>query len=185
MSSARSDATVSRNRSEMTHAESSAADDLEAMAVARRQVCAAFVYLADWDRFDGFAAYDGFTRDWLSAARHALRDDGTLLVATGDKGRIMALDFEALMVNLSQAANTGLKELVAGALPVLLAAFCYPLGNQMVWEATNGNKKHASFNIIVERRHRYFINFPLLFKFYSDSEFRTKVKIYYSDTCKH
>ena len=46
-----------------------------------------------------------------------------------------------LMVNLSQAKATGLKDLIAGAVPVLIAAFCYPLGNQMVWEATNGNKK--------------------------------------------
>lgn len=46
-----------------------------------------------------------------------------------------------LMVNLSLAESTGLKELVAGAVPVLVAAFCYPLCNQMVWEATNGNKK--------------------------------------------
>jgi drug/metabolite transporter (DMT)-like permease len=46
-----------------------------------------------------------------------------------------------LMVNLSQVEHTGLKELVTGAVPVLVAAFCYPLGNQMVWEATHGNKK--------------------------------------------
>jgi drug/metabolite transporter (DMT)-like permease len=46
-----------------------------------------------------------------------------------------------LMVNLGQAGNTGLAELAAGAVPVLIAAFCYPLGNQMVWEATNGNKR--------------------------------------------
>ena len=46
-----------------------------------------------------------------------------------------------LVVNLNQVENPGLKELMAGAVPVLLAAFCYPLGNQMVWEATNGNKK--------------------------------------------
>lgn len=46
-----------------------------------------------------------------------------------------------LTVNLSMMAGVGLKELVAGAVPVLVAAFCYPLGNQMVWEATNGNKK--------------------------------------------
>ncbi len=26
-----------------------------------------------------------------------------------------------------------------GALPVLVAAFCYPIGNQLVWEAKNGN----------------------------------------------
>ena len=34
----------------------------------------------DWDRFDGFAAYDAFTRDWLGAARHVLKADGTLWV---------------------------------------------------------------------------------------------------------
>ncbi len=33
-----------------------------------------------WDRFDDFAAYDRFTRDWLAAAREALSDDGTLWV---------------------------------------------------------------------------------------------------------
>jgi len=46
-----------------------------------------------------------------------------------------------LMVNLGQAENTGVPELIAGAVPVLIAAFCYPLGNQMVWEATNGNRR--------------------------------------------
>jgi len=34
----------------------------------------------DWDQFDGFAAYDEFTRAWLAAARHALKPDGTLWV---------------------------------------------------------------------------------------------------------
>lgn len=33
-----------------------------------------------WDQFDDLAAYDAFTRDWLSAARHALKDDGSLWV---------------------------------------------------------------------------------------------------------
>lgn len=44
----------------------------------------------------------------------------------------------------------------------------------------DGNKKLASFNIIVEKRHRYFINFPLLFRFYSDEKFKTLVKVFYS-----
>ncbi len=35
---------------------------------------------ADWDRFDGFRAYDDFTRDWLAAARRVLKPDGTLWV---------------------------------------------------------------------------------------------------------
>lgn len=34
----------------------------------------------DWDRFEDFASYDRFTRDWLAAARHTLKDDGTLWV---------------------------------------------------------------------------------------------------------
>ncbi|PJF35368.1 MAG: DNA methyltransferase [Candidatus Thermofonsia Clade 1 bacterium] len=33
-----------------------------------------------WDRFDDFAAYDQFTREWLSAARRVLKDTGTLWV---------------------------------------------------------------------------------------------------------
>lgn len=34
----------------------------------------------DWDRFDGFQAYDRFTRAWLEAARRLLKPDGTLWV---------------------------------------------------------------------------------------------------------
>jgi modification methylase len=33
-----------------------------------------------WDKFDDFAAYDRFTREWLGAARHVLKPDGTLWV---------------------------------------------------------------------------------------------------------
>jgi len=33
-----------------------------------------------WDRFDGFGAYDDFTRRWLRAARRALADNGSLWV---------------------------------------------------------------------------------------------------------
>ncbi|MEM7525688.1 MAG: site-specific DNA-methyltransferase, partial [Pseudomonadota bacterium] len=34
----------------------------------------------DWDRFDSFAAYDAFTRQWLAAARRVLKPDGALWV---------------------------------------------------------------------------------------------------------
>ncbi|RKF21938.1 site-specific DNA-methyltransferase [Altericroceibacterium spongiae] len=34
----------------------------------------------DWDRFDSFAAYDRFTRDWLAEARRVLKPDGALWV---------------------------------------------------------------------------------------------------------
>ncbi len=34
----------------------------------------------DWDKFADFTTYDRFTRDWLSAARHALQPEGSLWV---------------------------------------------------------------------------------------------------------
>ena len=43
-----------------------------------------------------------------------------------------------------------------------------------------GSKKYASFSIIVEKKHRYFINVPFNFKFYSQGKFKTEVLISYS-----
>ena len=43
------------------------------------QSCVAGVVEA-WDKFADFAAYDRFTRDWLSAARRLLKPDGALWV---------------------------------------------------------------------------------------------------------
>ncbi len=34
----------------------------------------------DWDKFDSLKVYDDFTREWLSAARETLTDDGTIWV---------------------------------------------------------------------------------------------------------
>ncbi|HEU0221879.1 MAG TPA: site-specific DNA-methyltransferase [Paracoccaceae bacterium] len=34
----------------------------------------------EWDRFASFSAYDGFTRDWLAAARRLLKPDGAIWV---------------------------------------------------------------------------------------------------------
>jgi drug/metabolite transporter (DMT)-like permease len=42
-----------------------------------------------------------------------------------------------LLVNVSQAETTSLREVLMGGIPVLIAAFCYPLGNQLVWEVQN------------------------------------------------
>jgi drug/metabolite transporter (DMT)-like permease len=46
-----------------------------------------------------------------------------------------------LLINLSRAEVAALREIILGSLPVLLAAVCYPLGNQLVWEAeTRGSR---------------------------------------------
>jgi drug/metabolite transporter (DMT)-like permease len=46
-----------------------------------------------------------------------------------------------LLVNVEHAASTDLRTLALSALPVLIAAFAYPLGNQLVWEARLGENK--------------------------------------------
>jgi len=43
----------------------------------------------------------------------------------------------------------------------------------------DGNKRMAVIELLIEKKHRYFINFPMMFKFYSNSEFRTNVKVIY------
>lgn len=43
-----------------------------------------------------------------------------------------------VLVNAEHAGSAGMGDVWRGALPVVLAAFAYPLGNQMVWEARNG-----------------------------------------------
>jgi drug/metabolite transporter (DMT)-like permease len=43
-----------------------------------------------------------------------------------------------VLVNLSQISAADLRPALIGALAVLAAAFCYPLGNQLVWEAQHG-----------------------------------------------
>lgn len=54
------------------------------------------------------------------------------------------------ILNLSEVENFEWSVFLKGAMPVLLASFCYPFGNQLVWEAKHG--------------HRYFpkIDSPLL-----------------------
>lgn len=46
-----------------------------------------------------------------------------------------------LLVNISQMETTDFTRLLLGVVPVLGAAFCYPLGNQLVWEAQNGHHR--------------------------------------------
>lgn len=46
------------------------------------------------------------------------------------------------LINVSHTEETSLSALISGGLPVLIAAFCYPLGNQLVWEAKHGQHPH-------------------------------------------
>lgn len=44
------------------------------------------------------------------------------------------------LVNLGESQVHSIETLILGGLPVLGAAFCYPLGNQLVWEAKFGRQ---------------------------------------------
>jgi drug/metabolite transporter (DMT)-like permease len=44
-----------------------------------------------------------------------------------------------ILVNIEHAALTSLSQVLLSALPVLVAAFAYPIGNQLVWEAHTGS----------------------------------------------
>ncbi|HAS87707.1 MAG TPA: hypothetical protein DCS48_00115 [Desulfovibrio sp.] len=43
-----------------------------------------------------------------------------------------------LLVNLESMGESSLDTVLLGAIPVFVAAFAYPFGNQLVWEARNG-----------------------------------------------
>lgn len=44
-----------------------------------------------------------------------------------------------ILVNIEHAALTSVREVLFSALPVLVAAFAYPIGNQLVWESHMGH----------------------------------------------
>jgi drug/metabolite transporter (DMT)-like permease len=102
--------------------------------------------------FGAFYALICFSADhapgWIIAATWQLTIIASLIVLVGF-GRTfpkkvwlfsILIFIGVLIVNLSHAELASVKTLLLGGLPVLLAAFCYPIGNQLVWEAKNGNK---------------------------------------------
>ena len=87
-----------------------------------------------------------FAPGWVVATTWQLTIIATLIVLMCFGGRfakriwIYALIVFAgvALVNLSNLGTADLRPLFLGGLPVLVAAFCYPLGNQLVWEAQRG-----------------------------------------------
>ena len=49
-----------------------------------------------------------------------------------------------VLVNVESAASSPAQDILRGVLPVLIAAFAYPLGMQMVWEARHVGAREAS-----------------------------------------
>ncbi|MDJ0781432.1 MAG: multidrug resistance efflux transporter family protein [Desulfosarcinaceae bacterium] len=103
--------------------------------------------------FGGFYALICFSADhapgWVVAATWQLTIIASLVVLVGFGRRFpkriwcfSALVFVGVvLVNIQRGDRIQLGELLLGALPVVVAAFCYPIGNQLVWEARNGNRR--------------------------------------------
>ena len=102
--------------------------------------------------FGGFYALICFSANhapgWVIAATWQLTIIASLVVLMGFGRRFpkkiwifsIIVFAGVLLVNTSQGKSVGFGELLMGGLPVLVAAFCYPIGNQLVWEARNGNR---------------------------------------------
>ena len=127
-------------------------------AAARRTLGLFFRHLLFWAAagsigFGAFYALICFSADhapgWIVATTWQFTIIATLavLMAFGRRfpKRIWGFSgivfFGVCLVNVSQAGTVDPLQLVYGALPVLVAAFCYPIGNQLVWEARAGNRR--------------------------------------------
>ncbi len=89
-----------------------------------------------------------FAPGWVVAAtwQTTILATPLVLLAFGRKVPLKALALTVIifagvvLVNIEQAGATSVREVLWGALPVLVAAFAYPFGNQLVWEAKAGEK---------------------------------------------
>lgn len=64
-----------------------------------------------------------------------------------------------LLVNISYIGEADVKTLLLGSIPILIASFCYPLGNQMVWEE---KRKREQFNLDLKVINNSFVKVFLL-----------------------
>lgn len=102
--------------------------------------------------FGGFYALICFSADhapgWVVATTWQLTIIASLvvLICFGRSIPKKAWGFSAIifmgvvLVNMSHMDTAPIADVLMGGIPVLIAAFCYPTGNQLVWEAKNGHR---------------------------------------------
>jgi drug/metabolite transporter (DMT)-like permease len=111
-----------------------------------------FWFIAGSIGFGGFYALICFSADhapgWIVATTWQLTIIASLFVLMGFGRRFPGKTWlfsgivfaGVLLVNLTHFEAGNWQGLMQGALPVLGAAFCYPIGNQLVWEAQQGRR---------------------------------------------
>ena len=96
-----------------------------------------------WDQFDSFAEYDKFTRAWLGAVRHVLKDTGTLWVI-GSYHNIFRVG-----VALQDLGFWVLNDVVwrkSNPMPNFKGTRFTNAHETMIWATKNPNQKTYTFN---------------------------------------
>ncbi|WP_432735359.1 DMT family transporter [Maridesulfovibrio sp. FT414] len=121
---------------------------LESISLYRRHL--AFWTLAGGVGFAAFYALITFSATyapgWVVAATWQTTILATPIVLLGFGKKIpmramlltLIIFAGVLLVNIESFEESSLRSVLLGALPVFVAAFAYPFGNQLVWEARNG-----------------------------------------------
>ncbi|WP_319780677.1 multidrug resistance efflux transporter family protein [Maridesulfovibrio sp.] len=90
-----------------------------------------------------------YTPGWVVAATWQTTILATPLVLLGFGKKIplramlltLIIFAGVLLVNIESMEDSSLNAVLLGAIPVFIAAFAYPFGNQLVWEARNGGSR--------------------------------------------
>ena len=97
----------------------------------------------DWDKFTDFAAYDRFTRDWLTAARRVLKDDGSLWVI-GSYHNIFRVG--AILQDLGFWILNDIVWRKTNPMPNFLGTRFTNAHETLIWCAKDNAKRRVTFN---------------------------------------
>lgn len=97
----------------------------------------------DWDQFSDFAAYDAFTRDWLSACRRVLKDTGTIWVI-GSYHNIFRVG--AIMMDLGYWILNDVQWHKSNPMPNFRGTRFTNATETLIWAKKSQNQKRYTFN---------------------------------------
>ena len=97
----------------------------------------------DWDKFGSFAEYDSFTREWLSAARRAMKKDATIFVI-GSYHNIFRVG--AIMQDLGFWILNDIVWRKANPMPNFRGRRFTNAHETMIWAARDSATKSYTFN---------------------------------------
>ncbi len=97
----------------------------------------------DWDKFGSFAEYDTFTREWLSAARRAMKKDATIFVI-GSYHNIFRVG--AIMQDLGFWILNDIVWRKANPMPNFRGRRFTNAHETMIWAARDSSTKSYTFN---------------------------------------